>query len=746
MDTHYIPGEKIQSNQPLDRYLPPIMTGVVSSWLRENLPKGSWLLDPFGASPQLIIEAARNGYRIIVTSNNPVTRFILEMMCDPPTYTEFQAAVAMLASSMVGRERLEPHINSLYETICHKCNRIIPAEAYLWRRSETAPYARIYHCPFCGDSGERPVSPSDIDKAEYFSRSGLHRARALERVTPLNDPDRRHVQEAIEVYLPRAIYALVTIINKLSSIPETHPTHRILCALLLSTFDRANSLWLYPKERQRPKQLIVPTFFREHNIWSAMESAIDLWMTPDGPIPISKWPYPPPQHGGVCLFEGRIKELAMKLQQIKVDAVLTAFPRPNQAFWTLSALWSGWLWGPEAVDDFKAVLRRRRYDWGWHTNAIQSALISLKSDLPHNTPFFGIISEVEPGFLSAVLLGGKVSELTLLGLGLRAEEGQAQITWQHNQESDDSEDVPHNLENIISASARDYLQTIRGEPASYIYLHAANLAAVTRKTAIVDKKNPSEYLSNVHSAFQRALTYQNGFLRYGGSQKSLEVGLWWLREPYLEILPLSDRVEMAVVNYLIKNPGSTFSNIDSVVCQYFSGLVPPPVELIQLCLDSYAFQDINDSNLWFIHEGDLPDRRRLDILEMKDLLMDLGSRLGFMVVTNDSESIIEWINKTTSASYRIFISASAVLGKYLTTTPENIEKSLLVLPGSRSNLVVYKLTQNPYLQKYFDQSWLFIKYRHLRRLAESSTLNLGNLNEQLSLDPLTYSKPQIRLL
>jgi hypothetical protein len=434
------------------------------------------------------------------------------------------------------------------------------------------------------------------------------------------------------------------------------------------------------------------------------------------------------------------------LKQIKVDAVLTAFPRPNQAFWTLSALWSGWLWGPEAVDDFKAVLRRRRYDWGWHTNAIQSALINLKSDLPHNTPFFGIIGEVEPGFLSAVLLGGKASGLSLLGLGLRAEEGQAQISWHHNHDTDDSENVPNDLENVISDAARDYLQKLRGEPTSYIYLHAASLASVTRKPSSIDKKNPSEYLSKVHSAFQRTLTFQNGFLRFGGSQKSLEVGLWWLRESSLEILPLSDRVEMAVVNYLIQNPGSTFSNIDSIICQYFSGLVPPPVEVIQLCLDSYADQEINGRNLWFIQDGDLPERRRLDILEMKNILMDLGRRLGFMVVTNDSEPIIEWINKTTSTSYQIFISASAVLGKYLLASTKNLEKSLLILPGSRSNLVVYKLRENPYLKKFFDQNWLFIKYRHLRRLSESSTLNLNNLNEQLSLDPLTYSQPQIRLL
>ncbi len=746
MDTYYIPGEKIQGNYPLDRYLPPIKKGIVSTWLKNNVPKGSWLLDPFGASPQLVIEAAKNGYRVIVTANNPISRFILETMCNPPTTADFRAAIAMLASTLVGNERLEPHIKSLYETKCIGCNEIINAEAFLWKRGEISPYAKIIHCPYCGDTGERLTNPMDIEKAERFSRSGLHRARALERVTPLNDPDRRHVEEALEVYLPRAIYALVTIINKLTSIPESNPNYRILCALLLLTFDRSNTLWLYPKERQRPKQLIVPPFFREHNIWTALESAIDLWTTSDDAVPITKWPNPPSNEGGICLFEGRIKELASRLPKIDVNAVITAFPRPNQAFWTLSALWSGWLWGPEAVDDFKSVLRRRRYDWGWHTNAIQSALLSLKSDLAQDTPYFGMIGEVESGFLSAVLLGANMANLELCGVGLRAEEEQVQISWQHKPVlSNTGKDIP-NLEKMICTSAKEYLQKQRGEPASYVYLHTAGLIALAKNVVGVKEKTPSEYISEVQSTFQKALSYQNGFLRYSGSEKSLEVGQWWLWEPNVQILPLSDRSEMVIVNYLIKNPGSTFSEIDASTCQVFPGLIPPNAELIQVCLESYAYQDPNENDLWFIQNSDLPEVRRSDILEMRDISIELGNRLGFAVLTNDSDPIIEWVSKTTQTRYRIFISASAFLGKYLLSPIINPVKSLLVLPGSRSNLIVFKLRQNPFLNKFVDQGWQFVKYRHLRRLSESTTLNSSNLDEQLSLDPLTYSKPQIRLL
>ena len=138
-EIHYNPGKKPEGSSPLDRFLPPIRSGVGADWLKENVPKGSWVLDPFGASPALAYEAALSGYNIIVTANNPINRFILEMKCSPPEVQDFQAAIAMLASSQVGRERLEPHIRALYETACEGCGRTIQVQAFIWRKDESAP-------------------------------------------------------------------------------------------------------------------------------------------------------------------------------------------------------------------------------------------------------------------------------------------------------------------------------------------------------------------------------------------------------------------------------------------------------------------------------------------------------------------------------------------------------------------------------------------------------------------------------
>ena len=105
----------------------------------------------------------------------------------------------------------------------------------------------------------------------------MARARVLERVAPLDDPDREYAEEAIQHYLPRTIYALGTLINRLDGLQISSDRRRALTALILSACDRGNTLWPHPTERPRPKQLSTPPQFREGNIWTALEEAIPLW-------------------------------------------------------------------------------------------------------------------------------------------------------------------------------------------------------------------------------------------------------------------------------------------------------------------------------------------------------------------------------------------------------------------------------------------------------------------------------------
>lgn len=771
----FIPGKTPPKISPLGRYLPPIPKGVASTWLSRHLPPGSWLLDPFGASPRVDVEASRAGYRVLVAANNPVARFLLEKTANPPDADRLRAALAELSASYKGTERIEPHIQSLYQTECAQCGQAITAEAFLWERDASAPFGRIYHCPYCNDGGERPATPQDAERARRFSSGpagSLHRARALERVAHANDPDRPYAEEALEVYPPRAVYVLFTLINKLDQLyPGLHEhseKRSLLEALLLAAADQANALWPYPTARARPRQLSIPPRYRENNIWLALEEAITNWQ-PDvsggfGKVAVTTWPDLPPEEGGLCVFEGRFKELGDQLKQVKIEAVLAPIPRPNQAFWTLSALWAGWLWGYEASAPFKSVLRRRRYDWSWHATALHALWGPLAALLPIGTPIWGLIGESEPGFISAALTSAALAGFKLESIALQASSSQTQVSWRSGPETfGQIEPLPAsgaadaNLQSIAAQSGLQYLEQ-RGEPVPYLSLHSAVLGAVCRAETLLGL-SPGDAVSAIQNAFIKAFTYANGFARFGGSEHSLDVGLWWLRQdPHLSSrmanLPLADRAEMAAVRFLSKNPGCTFLELEAAVCAELTGLMTPDTDLLYAILESYGERIVReepsaspveeeDDLAWRLQTSDTPQARTADIKTITGVLAEMGARLGFQV---EGDAPQNWRDLNGEIQYSILISASTVFGKILSQAGMPTAKKILALPGSRSPLAAFKLSANPDLSRHLSSGWLFVKFRHIRRLAEDESLSATNLDDKLMLDPLTKDQPQMSLL
>ena len=227
--------------------------------------------------------------------------------------------------------------------------------------------------------------------------------------------------------------------------------------------------------------MTVPPRYLEKNIWRALEQAVEVWKAETAPVPLSIWPALPPESGGICLFEGPLRDLAPHLQEVTPQAVVTALPRPNQAFWTLSALWAGWLWGREAVGPFKSVLRRQRYDWNWHAAALYAALKNLSGHLPLNAPLFALLAEAEPSFLSAALLAASGAGFDLHGLAMRTRHDPLQILWYRHAFTLEAKEGEAGVEAVVIQKAISaYLQE-RSEPVPYLTLHAASLIAMAER-------------------------------------------------------------------------------------------------------------------------------------------------------------------------------------------------------------------------------------------------------------------------
>ena len=782
----YIPGMSPADPGPLSRFTPPLEEGVISRWLPLHAPPspalapgasvdaaqgkpGSWLLDPFGFSPRLVLEAARMGYRVLVTVNNPITRFLLEMSANPPPEADFKAALADLAVLKKGDERLGVHLQSLYLTTCEKCEQQIQADLFLWRKGEDAPYARVYTCPHCGDAGEHMVTPEDAERARKIAATdSLHRSRSFERVAALNDDVRFYVEEAIEHYLPRPLYFLTTIINRLDRLDLTPERKRALYALILVACDAGNTLWGYPSERPRPKQLNIPNQFREFNLWNQLERGLGIWTETASGVAIEAWPKVIPESGGISIFDGRLKDLAHEVdKEIPIAAVIGSVPRPNQAFWTLSALWAGWLWGKEAVEPFKIALRRRRYDWAWNATALNAAFTHLLEILPLDTPFFGLVPESEPQFLTSVLTAAAAAGFDLHSLALRTEHDAIQLLWRRGEhlrrETNDAD-----IDDVRSAMYEHLVE--RGEPASYLHVHAAGLIALL-ETHALKKRNQEfdEALRMTQSLMQKALQEDERFIHHS-SGDGVDTGLWGLnirperseaqskddnqqaielqtnkRDSSVALLPqndmyesLSDRVEVAIVTFLQKNPNSIYLEIEDDLYPQFPGLLTPSKAIIYAVLQSYAERT---SAAWSLRPEDVASARRNELNNITSMLEMIGTRLGYETSKEDRNTLWQEGGQT---AYAFHVLASALVGRAIHETPYPPEKTILVLPGGRAALAAYKAQRDPTLAARMKKIRI-VKYRLLRALVEVPVLTRETFEEQITRDPLEKSTAQLMM-
>ncbi len=722
----YLPGDEPENPGPLARYLPLAADGIATAFLAQHSRPGTWVLDPFGATPRTDLEMVRLGYRVLVAVNNPVNRFLLETAANPPSQADLRAALAELAAARKSDERLETHLQSLYLTECTKCHKQVPADAFVWERENKVLAARIYQCE-CGDNGEYPATEADQALAASLATTdGLHRSRALERVAAPQDPDRVLAEEALECYIPRAVYALITIINKLDGFSLAPERRQALLALILTTCDEASALWPHPAERPRPKQLNIPTRFLEKNIWLALERSVVIWSSAGQPVDAVNWPSIPGEGGGLCLFDGPMRDLAPRMKNVSLGAVVTVLPRPNQAFWTLSALWSGWLWGREAAAPFKSVLHRRRYDWNWHAAALYAALKNLSEQLPLNAPLFAIVPEPEPAFLSAALLAAAGSGFDLNGLALRTRHDPVQILWQRCAISRADKDLSAIDAETVRRAMLSALQE-RGEPVPVLHLHAAGLAAMAEDHTLGWRP---EALAQINAPIQAALSSPE-FIHHAES-KNPESGLWGLAEWDTAIDPLPDRVEMAIVRLFQKNPSTTLRGLETALNPELPGLLTPSLGLLRAMVASYA---VEAGGRLSLRLEDSPSARRADLETAAQALTALAPRLGVTFQRQDSpQRLIQWQDPGGTVT-TFYLLASAVVGRILRQNLNPAERCLLVIPGGRAGLLAYKLDRDPALRAVAEH-WRIVKFRTLRRLSEITGLTREGFEKELGGDPI----------
>ncbi len=646
MDMPFFPGRKLAPSEPLAVFLPPYYEGTGVEFLRRLGKGGTRVVDPFGQSPAMALELARNGAAVLLASPNPVLRAILGLQADPPPAHLIRSVLARLARSSPSSstvpsaspaETLETHIRSLYLGTCAFCGRESESEGYVWE-FETEPKAhppdskapepelfqeskeqkakprlisRICGCPHCNHVVEEPATPAD-DKSmppENSSRMLYH--LALERLAPLGDPYRTNAKEALDVYPSRSLYALLLILTRLELMQLEPPEKRCADTLLLSALDQAHILRGHAHAaRERPRSLQPPAQFREWNIWHVIEKAAEDWSLPTRQVPVRKWREGEPLlEGGLMTFAGTARELAPHLAEIRPDAVISYLPRPNQAAWTLSAMWAGWLWGRATSEPLAGMLHRRRYDWNWHARALTASAAALAAHLPAETPVAGFLGEWEPAFLAAALWSFYQTGFLLKSRAVRTDTCTAQFLW--SAPGPDHAPLmlgPRSLDPAAETARLAARQLIsnRAEPVPWDLLHAAAWSdAVFHHMLPPGSAQAKESdFSRCQSALAEAVE-KDPEIQFTKKEESEFGTLWWLPGDETITSPLSDQVEVEVARILLEDGPLSTEELDRRICSFFPGLLTPEQRLLRACLESYG-SSADDGRTWILRLEDHP--------------------------------------------------------------------------------------------------------------------------------------------
>jgi hypothetical protein len=186
----------------------------------------------------------------------------------------------------------------------------------------------------------------------------------------------------------------------------------------------------------------------------------------------------------------------------------------------------------------------------------------------------------------------------LKSVALRTEHDPIQILWNRGEHLKREANEPN--VSVVREAIHSHLIE-RGEPASFLHVHAAALIALAEAHALKNKTQEfDEAMRATNALIQSALSEDERFVHYS-SGESVETGLWSadfspLAERGADFSPrsvesLADRVEVAIVTFLQKNPNSIYLEIEDDLYPRFTGLLTPSKAMIYAVLDSYAQRD-----------------------------------------------------------------------------------------------------------------------------------------------------------
>jgi hypothetical protein len=508
-------------------------------------------------------------------------------------------------------------------------------------------------------------------------RRGPHYEELRDRF-PVLDGRGELVEEILDLYTPRNLYALQTIANKIEGEvrdPAISAIFRLALAACLLPASRLNgypgrvaSLRISGGRVRQP----ASRFQREVNVWRLFASAVHDVRVAVAALGRERRPARfaagLDELGGVgaanvLWIRCRPAVVGQYLPSDGIDLVLGSVSDPASVDeLSFEYLATGWLLGREAAETLRLEplfgAAPARSD-GAEATALRHAVSSAAGALKPDGWFNVLIEGNDPDRALAVALAGAAAGLRLAhvihresrrsgdGVTIHMRKPSAEDRLREAMQpqplrlgAEDGHLTYPELAQAIDRAAGDLLRT-RGEPAGMMRIAAAVLLELDRSGLLRRlaqsranggepdgaaeerdprmERGPAALLSTLLRE-ELAREDHPSLVRLGEPERPV----WWLRQPELADTPLADRVEWSTFSIL-----STAGRLDrdgflERIYALFPGLEAPDEELVRACLAAYAAEGEGGR----LRTEDELGRRLEEHARVIGLLVDYAHRLG----------------------------------------------------------------------------------------------------------------------
>lgn len=761
---------------------------VVSEYIEHYSNPNDIVLDPFCGSGVTPLEAIKLGRKAIGTDLDPIAIFITRMTGIPFKTDRIKQEFNEL------RDSISKPILSFYETTCPKCHAKANTICAIWSEGKTTPTEIRLFCEPCNKVRNKKPDEEDLGRLSKIEKTPIpywHPGIALTYKGGKEFIKKEKSNTLDDLFTRRNLICLSILFNGINKI-SNHTLRDLFLFRFTSMVHLASKMT--PVRPSRPlssfwaiQSYWIPPVNMESNVWALFESAITgrqglIAGKEDSDKQITAFNEANDfndlhKNSNILL----LTQSALEMTNIPSDSVDYVFTDPPYGgavqYFELSTLWCSWLAknGNYNLDYQSEITMNDNQDKDFEyyhkmlRSAFQEIYRILKPTKYMTVTFHNTDIKIYNSILNAAIISGFDLEKVVYQPPARPSAKQRLQPFgsavgdyyirfkkpevaRQSLTTDASIDAER-FERIIVECVKKIIAE-RGEPTPYGFI-------INSYSMIYEELKKNGYLFTASTGIDQILKkhLNEEFTTVpikDSTGKNVGRG-WWFKDPstvpFLERVPLSERIEKAVINVLNKSVVVTFDDIVQEIFVRFPNALTPETSSIESVLKEYAEKvkggmwrlkpsvkmresehDKIIEDLCILGEkagykvyGDTPSRRfkltfpipadKLTRVSEIDCIWYKGDKIYYEFEVENSTGISEAMIRGTNITYPV--------------------TRLIIIPEERENLLVRKVKEPALAERIEKDGWKFIRYDDFYTFFDKSK-RLKSVNAS---DVLDLNKP-----